>query len=121
MKSTSALITIAFALVLSAALPARPAVAQRGPCAADAQKFCGGLERASRKFCMKQHRDELSPACRTAREEKRDRRLAARGVPPRERAERACLRELRGPRGFGHKFVRREYLDLCIDRKLRAR
>lgn len=49
----------------------------RAACGADIQKFCGNVERAkgAMRSCLTEHAKDLSPACKTAREE----RAAARG------------------------------------------
>jgi hypothetical protein len=59
MKQLLALMTIAFLL------PAGAALAQ-GPCQADKEKFCKDVMAAGGKprACLKEHMDELSPACK---------------------------------------------------------
>jgi len=60
MKQLIALMMIAFML------PAGAALAQGGPCQADKQKFCKDIMDAGGKprACLKEHVDELSPACK---------------------------------------------------------
>ena len=59
------------AFALLAAGLATGAVAQGrkgdGPCAADAKKFCGGVQPGQGRIvkCMKSHEAELSPACQS--------------------------------------------------------
>ncbi|HEY5993626.1 MAG TPA: cysteine rich repeat-containing protein [Gallionellaceae bacterium] len=52
-----------FCLALSAGVMAKEA---NKPCAEDAQKFCKGVEPGEGRIvkCMKQHENELSPACK---------------------------------------------------------
>ena len=60
MKQLIALTMIAFML------PAGAALAQGGPCQADKEKFCKDVMAAGGKprACLKEHMDELSPACK---------------------------------------------------------
>jgi hypothetical protein len=68
------LLVIAFALAMPNAALAQPA-GPRGACRGDIQTFCAGVPRGGGRIreCMKQHRAELSAACKV---ELADRMLA---------------------------------------------
>jgi len=63
-----AFVTMAFAF-LAAGFAAEAGAQQRkeGPCAADAKKFCGNVQRGQGAIakCMREHQAELSPACQS--------------------------------------------------------
>ena len=46
---------------------------RRAACAADVQKFCGDIEpgKGGRQRCLRSHRAEISPECKSARQELR--------------------------------------------------
>lgn len=107
MSIRNAFVAIAFAL-FAAGVAANAAAQQRknGPCAADARKFCGGIQpgQGGMAKCMKAHEAELSPACREgmkARAEKAERvreeckpdvEKFCKGIAPGGGRIRSCLR-----------------------------
>src|SRR5690242_11857829 len=66
MSIRNALISMAWALFAAGVATSASAQTRReGPCAADAQKFCGDVQRGGGRIaqCMKAHEAQLSPAC----------------------------------------------------------
>jgi Cysteine rich repeat len=63
------------ALLLSSSA-ALAAPGGRGPCAADVQKFCSGVQPGGGRIaaCLKEHQADLSPACKEKGAEMKERR-----------------------------------------------
>jgi hypothetical protein len=80
MKFASCLTAAAFGLGL---LSASAAFAQDGarPCKADEAKLCAGIQPGGGRIaaCMKQHKDDLSPACKQQLAKRHERRQGRRG------------------------------------------
>jgi hypothetical protein len=58
--------SLTIAAALFAAAVSGGAFAQERPCAADAARLCPGVEPGggAQMTCLKEHKDELSPACK---------------------------------------------------------
>lgn len=80
MKIASCLTAAALGLGLTTA---SVAFAQSGarPCKADEAKLCAGIQPGGGRIaaCMKQHKDELSPACKQQLAKRHERRQGQRG------------------------------------------
>lgn len=92
MKRRGSLIgCIAVAGLLLSGGVATPASAEERPCAADARTFCAHVERGDRQArarCLKEHLDELSPACK-------ERLTTAHGAGTHPAVRDACAEDLR--------------------------
>ena len=78
--------TAAIALVSFGAAAAQvpPHGISHGPCRADVQRLCGGVEHGGGRImqCMKAHANEVSPDCQSAMAARRAAKHAARQASP---------------------------------------